>query len=121
MAGLKGDTRLVPKDGWYQIGTECQRLEFPGMDWQAKGLYRFMIDMETKQGNVRTWTLVLRNADRKTYANSRIATPTGESGKMRYVIEFGKTRPDLHFALLVQEGGKGSIRFNRVKIEYAKG
>ena len=40
---------------------------------------------------------------------------------MRYVTDFGKTRPELHFNLLVQEGGKGKVRFNRVKIEYAKG
>jgi hypothetical protein len=123
MTGMEGGKRLVSKDGWYEIGIGCQRLEFPGMDWRANGRYRFTIDMETKQRDVRTWTLVLRNANprRKAYAHARIATPRGDSGKMRYVTDFDKSRPELHFNLLVQEGGKGSVRFNHVKIEYAKG
>ena len=123
ITGMEGGRRLVAKDGWYEIGIGCQRLEFPGMDWRANGRYRFTIDMETKQRDVRTWTLVLRNANPrlKAYAHARIATPCGDSGKMRYVTDFGKTRPELHFNLLVQEGGRGRVRFNRVKIEYAKG
>ena len=122
ITGMEGGRRLVAKDGWYEIGIGCQRLEFPGMDWRAKGRYRFTIDMESKQGDVRTWKLVLRNANPrlKAYAHARIATPCGDSGKMRYVTDFGKTRPELHFNLLVQEGSTGRVRFNRVKIEYAK-
>ena len=121
MTELEGGKRIEARDGWYEIGARNQRLEFPDGIWAQTGRYRFTVDMETKQGGPRTWTLVLRNPKPMKNANARIATPLGDSGKMRYVIEFGKTRPDLHFALLVQEGGKGSIRFNRVKIEYAKG
>ena len=117
MTGLADGRRLKAKNGWYEIGTGNHRLEFPDGLWKGKGRFRFMVDMETKQTAVRTWTLVLRNPNPLRNANARIATPAGESGKMRYVIEFTKGQPDFFYYLLVREGGIGSIRFNHVKIE----
>ena len=119
MSGLEGGRRLKPRDGRYEIGAGNHRLEFPDGIWKGNGRFRFTVDMETKQTDVRTWTLVLRNPQPLRNANARIATPSGDSGKMRYVIEFTKTNPDFIYYLLVREGAKGSIRFNHVKIERA--
>ena len=120
MTGLAGGKRIQAKDGWYEIGAGNHRLEFPDGLWEGKGRFRFTVDMDTKQTAVRTWTLVLRNPKPLKNANARIATPAGESGKMRYVIEFTKGNPDFFYYLLVREGGSGSIRFNHVKIEKCK-
>jgi hypothetical protein len=117
MTGLAGGRRIKAKDGWYNIGTGNHRLELPDGLWKGKGRFRFTVDMETKQPAVRTWTLVLRNPDPLKNANARIATPRGESGKMRYVIEFTKGKPDFFYYLLVREGSAGSIRFNHVRLE----
>ena len=46
-----------------------------------------------------------------------IATPPGDSGVQRYVMEFTKHNAAYTYALLVREGGAGRIRFNRVRIE----
>ena len=73
--------------------------------------------MQMKQSGERTWTVVLRNPVPLENANARIATPSGNSGVQRYVIEFAK-RKDFHkFYLLIREGAPGEIRFNYVKIE----
>ena len=52
-----------------------------------------------------------------TVRTNLIATPRGDSGKTRYVIEFDQTNPQKFYYLLVREGGKGRIRFSKVKIE----
>jgi len=117
MTELEGGKRIVAKDGWYEIGARNHRLEFPDGIWARKGRYRFTVDMETKQAGPRTWTLVLRNPKPMKNANARIATPRGDSGKTRYVIEFNQTDPRKSYYLLVREGGKGRIRFSKVKIE----
>ena len=119
MTELEGGKRIIAKEDWYEIGARNQRLVFPDGIWAQKGQYRFTVDMETKQSGPRTWTLVLRNPKPVKNANVRIATPLGDSGKMRYVIEFAKTNPEWFYYLLVREGGKGHIRFNHVKIERA--
>lgn len=121
MTGLDGGKRIKAKDGWYDIGAGNHRLEFPDGLWAGKGRFRFTVDMETKQTAVRTWTLVLRNPNPLKNANARIATPAGDSGKMRYVIEFTKGNPKFLYYLLVREGSAGSIRFNHVKIERMAG
>ena len=120
-SGLAGDKKIAAKEGWHAIGGGTHRSEFPVGAWgTAKGRFRFTIDMETQQNGVRTWTLVLRNPNPLKNANARIATPRGDSGKMRYVIEFTKTNPAFFYYFLVREGSAGKIRFNHVKIERAR-
>ena len=47
----------------------------------------------------------------------RIATPPGDSGVQRYVMEFTKPNAAYTYALLVREGDAGRIRFAHVRIE----
>ena len=49
--------------------------------------------------------------------NKRVLTPDGDSGNMRYVIEFKKQATDDNPFLLLREGDSGKIRFNGIKIE----
>lgn len=120
MTGLADGRRIKAKENWYEIGGGNYRLELPEGLWKGTGRFRFTIDMETKQERVRTWTLVLRNPNPLKNANGRIATPHGDSGKMRYVIEFEKTNPDFFYYFLVREGSAGKMRFHHVKIERAR-
>ena len=115
--GKAGGRRLEAKDGWYQMDNRNFRLEFPEECWRGTGEFRFTVDMETEQGNGRTWTILLRNPKPSRNANARIFTPTGVSGNSRYVITFRKTVAKFRYCLLVREGDKGRIRFNHVKIE----
>ena len=61
--------------------------------------------------------MVLRNRTPLENAVPRIATPSGDSGVQRYVMEFTKRNAAFSYALLVREGGVGRIRFCRVRIE----
>ncbi|MBR6587288.1 MAG: metallophosphoesterase [Kiritimatiellae bacterium] len=115
--GKEGGKRLEAKDGWYQMDNRNFRLEFPEECWRGTGEFRFTVDMETEQGNGRTWTILLRNPKPSRNANARIFTPSGVSGNSRYVITFRKTVAKFRYCLLVREGDKGRIRFNHVKIE----
>ncbi len=120
MTGLAAGRRIKATKDWYELTPGNHRLEFPEGIWKGKGRFRFTIDMETQQNGVRTWTLVLRNPNPLRNANARIATPRGDSGKMRYLIEFDKTNPGFFYYFLVREGSAGKIRFNHVKIERAR-
>lgn len=117
---LRDGTRLTADaDGWYAIGSGNYRLEFPADAWAgaAGERFRFTVDMETEQEGERAWTLVLRNPEPLKNANERVSTPTGSSGRMRYLIEFAQRDASYRYYFLVREGGKGRIRFNHVKIE----
>ena len=121
--GLSGGKRQTAVNGFYKHNFHDARLEFPQNVWQgpAGTRFRFTIDMHMKQpGKERQWTLVLRNPKPLQNANARIATPQGDSGVQRYVIEISKQEDLFNYYLLVREGLPGEIRFNYVKIEKLK-
>ena len=107
------------KNGFYQHPGGNTRLEFPKDVWKApaKARFRFTVDMQMKQPGSRFWTVVLRNPVPVENANNRIATPAGDSGVQRYVIEFAKRKDFHNYYLLIREGHAGEIRFNYIKIE----
>ena len=119
LTGLADGRPVEQKDGWFLVKGGNNRLEFPPEAWEgaAKTRFRFTVDMEMEQTAEKTWTLVLRNPEPLKNANARIATPTGASGRQRYVIEFAKQGPDCRYYLLVREGGAGRIRFSHARIE----
>ncbi len=119
MTHLEKGRKVALKNGFYQHPGGNARLEFPEEVWKgpAKTRFRFTVDMRMKQFGERFWTVVLRNPVPLENANSRIATPPGDSGVQRYVIEFAK-RKDFHkYYLLIREAGPGEIRFDYVKVE----
>ena len=118
--GLAGKDAHTAQDGFYALDPAAQaRLVFPKDVWKGpKGTrFRFTVDMQTVQGKGPCWTIVLRNRTPLANALARIATPPGDSGLQRYVLEFAKPDAAYTYALLVREGGKGRIRFGRVRIE----
>ena len=122
VSGLQGGKARQAKDGFYEHGAGTARLVFPEGVWKgAKGTrFRFTLDMRTVQGQEPCWSIVLRNRKPLHNAVGRIFTPAGDSGVQRYVIEF--TKPGAAYdayCLLIREGlgGKGKVRFERVKIE----
>jgi hypothetical protein len=64
---------------------------------------------------------VLRNRKPLSNALPRTRTPAGDSGVMRYVLEFKKPDEAFYYGLLVREGAGGRIRFTHVKIERIAG
>ena len=119
MTGLSAGKPVAVKDGWYVMSGGNQRLEFPDGIWKGKKgtRFRFTVDLEMDQPGVRTWTIVLRNPDPLKNANARIATPQGNSGRQRYVIEFTKPKDNFFYYLLIREGGAGRLRINYARIE----
>ena len=95
------------------------RLIFPDNVWDGKKgtKFRFIIDMHMKQSDTHSWTLVLRNPTPMRNANSRLQTPTGDSGIFRHVIEMTKQEDAYKYYLLIREGKPGKIRFHYVRIE----
>ncbi|MBQ3287878.1 MAG: metallophosphoesterase [Kiritimatiellae bacterium] len=119
--GLAGKTAYIAQDGFFTLEHAAQaRLVFPDGVWSGpKGTrFRFTIDMRAMQGEGPCWTMVLRNRTPLENAVPRIATPPGDSGVQRYVLEFTKPNDAYSYALLVREGGAGRISFCHVKIEH---
>lgn len=119
MTDLEKGKKIAVKNGFYQHPGGNTRLEFPKDVWKApaKARFRFTVDMQMKQPGSRFWTVVLRNPVPVENANNRIATPAGDSGVQRYVIEFAKRKDFHNYYLLIREGHAGEIRFNYVRIE----
>ena len=119
MTGLKNGEPLKLVDGFYEHVSHEARLIFPKGVWDgpAGTKFRFTVDMRMIQPGGGQWTLVLRNPEPLQNANSRIATPKGDSGLQKYVIEFTKTDERFNYYFLVREGTPGRIRFENVKIE----
>ena len=121
--GLKGGERLkAGTDGYYRHESNELRLMLPRGIWDGpeNARFRFTIDLRMIQTGDSQWTLVLRNPDPLANANERIATPQGDSGLQRYVIEFAKVKPEFWYYFLVREGLPGRIRFEYVKVERLK-
>ena len=74
-------------------------------------------EIETDQTSCKTWTMVLRQPRPLKNATGRVATPNGRSERMRYAFVFTSRHRQPAYYLLVREGGKGRIRFSRVRIE----
>ena len=116
--GDKG-RRIAAKDGFFALGRGDATLVFPKDVWKGpKGTsFRFTLDMHTIQDMSPCWSIVLRNRKPLSNALPRIRTPLGDSGVMRYVMEFKKPDAAYIYGLLVREGEEGRIRFTHVKIE----
>ena len=117
--GLSGGSS-VPRDGdFYQMDARSARLVFPKGIWKGqKGTrFRFVADIRTIQKSWPTWTIVLRNPTPLSNAFGRISTPDGDTGVLRYVIDFAKNNTDYAYYLLVREGGVGKIRFEHIRVE----
>lgn len=118
LSGLSNGKPMPIENGFYKMGTGNARLVFPNGVWAGeKGAkFRFIVDIHTIQGDD-TWTMVLRNPNPLKNANNRIMTPSGDSGSLRYIIDFSKISASHSYYLLVREGGNGEIRFNYARIE----
>jgi hypothetical protein len=119
MTGLKGGEPLKLVDGFYEHAKHEARLMLPKGVWDgpAGTKFRFTIDLHMIQPGGGQWTLVLRNPKPLQNANQRIATPKGDSGLQRYVLEFEKPKDEYDYYFLVREGTPGKIRFEYVQIE----
>lgn len=120
MTGLKGGKQLaLDADGFYVHDTHEARLILPDGVWDgpAGTKFRFTVDMRMVQPGGGQWTLVLRNPVPLQNANQRIATPKGDSGLQRYVIEFEKPKQEYSYYFLIREGTPGRLRFEHVSIE----
>ena len=120
LTGLKDGERLKKlEDGFYEHSKHQARLVFPKGVWDgpAGTKFRFTVDLRMVQPGGGQWTLVLRNPTPLKNANPRIATPKGNSGLQRYVIEFEKPKAEFDYYFLVREGTPGKIRFEYVSIE----
>lgn len=130
LSGFTGGNLLMPVNGFYRLSAAdsedklnpggSARLIFPAGVWKGearKTRFRFTVDMQTVQKDGNRWTLVLRNPDPILHTHARISTPPGDSGVLRYVLEFAKINTNDNYYLLVREGGEGLIKFKSVKIE----
>jgi hypothetical protein len=117
LSGLSGGKPMPLENGFYNMKGNA-RLVFPEGVWTgAKGAkFRFIADIHTIQTS-HPWTMVLRNPNPLKNANNRIMTPSGDSGSLRYIIDFSKVSASYFYYLLVREGGTGKIRFDYVRIE----
>lgn len=109
-------------DGFYIHDEHNGRLVFPENVWEGEKNSRFRIiaEMHTIQSDVKQWTIVMRDKVFNENGNSRLYTPSGDSGIQRVVIDFRKRHRDYNFYMLIREGLKGKIKFNYIRIEKLK-
>ena len=126
---FKGFPLIVLPQWWN--GTEADRAKVTAMLDDASARHPtgpiFVFDHVPGTGtteNSQTWgngwqgEYTTVNATGRPHASPcRSSTPTGSSGRMRYLIEFAQRDASYRYYFLVREGGKGRIRFNHVKIE----
>jgi hypothetical protein len=95
------------------------RLEIPKEVWKGPKdtPFRLVVDIHTVQEKLPTWTIVPRNPKPLRNAAGRLATPPGDSGLLRYVIDFKKMTEKHAYYLLIREGGEGKIRFGKIRVE----
>jgi hypothetical protein len=119
LSGLAGKESKPRKGDFYEMDNRDARLVLPDGVWKGpKGArFRFVADIHTVQEGNPTWTIVLRNPKPLKNAHGRISTPDGDSGRLRYVVDFKKISEAFSYYLLVREGGVGKIRFGHVRIE----
>ncbi|MBQ7206598.1 MAG: metallophosphoesterase [Lentisphaeria bacterium] len=94
------------------------RLEFPKGTWEGEpgALFRLVMDLRSIQAEDSHWTIRLCEKTRPAFANLRICTPSGDSGVLRYVIEFRKPR-DADYFLLITEGAWGRFQIRYLRVE----
>ena len=94
------------------------RLEFPKGTWEGEqgALFRLVMDLRSIQAEDSHWTIRLCEKTRPAFANLRICTPSGDSGFLRYVIEFRKPR-DADYFLLITEGAWGRFQIRYLRVE----
>lgn len=107
------------KDGFYQMKGGFNRLELPPEIWRGERGARFLliVDLEMKTSGV--WAFVVGDARTGRPVNNRIYSPRRTSFRQRVVVEFAK--PTYGFAgnFTIKEGGRGEVRFLRVRLERA--
>jgi hypothetical protein len=121
-SGLSGG-KLMPRDGDFYKMDGSARLEIPKDAWKGpRGTpFRLVVDIHTIQEKLPTWTIVPRNPKPLRNATGRLATPPGDSGLLRYVIDFTKLSEKHAYYLLIREGGEGKIRFGKIRVERMQG
>ena len=118
--GKDGEIYTPNADGFYHIKHEQVRMFLPESMWKhAKGThFRFILEMHTVCPLSRTVTL--RRTDIKSNARLPQLTAEGDTGNMRYVIEFKHKDPKHRFNLLLRGAVPAKIKINRIRLEIIK-
>ena len=116
------------RDGFFDLKGEQSTLSFPDGVWDGPEDARFLLtfDMHTVQHDTPCWAVALlnlkptpRRGEVKAfkYAAQMMRTLPGDSGVLRYVVEFEKPAAACTYALLLVGGRVGKVRFTCAKIE----
>jgi hypothetical protein len=105
------------KDGFYQMKGGFNRLELPLEIWQGgRGArFRLIADLEMKTSGV--WAFVVGDTRTGRPVNSRIYSPRRTSFRQRVVVEFSKPDDGFTGNFTIKEGGRGEVRFLRVRLD----
>lgn len=86
-----GRKPLQPQDGWIgpvKDSSIMMKLPDGAFTGSKRGNYRIILEAETEQTAEITWKIRIQNAKGRGFGSSeRLATPTGKSGSMRYVMD----------------------------------
>ena len=124
----KNKQKSPDKDGFFEVKSGQAMLFFPDGVWEGPAGARFMLtfDMQTVQEKRPCWSVALRNLKPTPArgqvkalkdAAKRMYTVPGDSGVLRYVVEFEKPAAVCTYALLLNGENPGKVRFTHAKIE----
>jgi hypothetical protein len=116
-SGRVSGSAIPLKDGFYQMNGGFNRLELPPEIWKGERgtRFRLIVDLEMKTSSV--WAFVLGDGQTGRPVNSRIYSPRDTSFRQRVVIDFSKPVDGFTGNFTIKEGGRGEVRFSRVRLE----
>ena len=126
--GAKNAAKSPAKDGFFEVKKGPAMLHFPDGVWEGPAGARFLLtfDMQTIQEKRPCWSVALRNlkptpgrgqVKALKDAAKRMYTVPGDSGLLRYVVEFEKPAAVCTYAILLNGTNAGKVRFDHIKIE----
>ena len=126
-----GAKRAAAQDGFFEIRKDHAALSFPDGVWDAPADARFMLtfDMHTVQPEGQSRVVMLSNLKPaiergrvrpQKIASAKMWTPPGDSGMLRYVVEFVKPAEFCTYELSLVGESAGKVRFGDMKIERLK-
>ena len=124
----KNKQKSPDKDGFFEVKSGQAMLHFPDGVWEGPADAHFLLtfDMQTIQEKRPCWSVALRDLKPTPKrgqvkalkdAAKRMYTQPGDSGMLRYIVDFEKPAAVCTYAILLNGTNAGKVRFGHIKIE----
>ncbi len=107
------------ENGFYRL-KYAANLQIPEKVWEGpaqKSRFRLTVDFQMEQTTDRPWIIMVLDPRNNACVSTRIGTVPGNSGMMRYSLEFPKHSADARYVIQFRNGAPGKVKFGKLRIE----